>query len=76
VLKLLADLPAFDVPDGVAVSPNPACLFTRIVEGGVPLSYDLVRASLPQQVDALGAELARFLASLPPPRSSRSPASG
>ena len=64
VLKLLAGLPAFDVPDVVATSPDPACLATRIVEGGVPLSYELVRASLPARVDALGAELARFLASL------------
>ncbi len=64
VLKLLAELPAFDVPELVAASPDPACLATRIVEGGVPLSYELVRASLPARVDALGAELARFLASL------------
>ena len=64
VLKLLAGLPAFDVPDVVATSPDPACLATRIIEGGVPLSYELVRASLPARVDALGAELARFLASL------------
>ncbi|MGZ4218080.1 MAG: phosphotransferase family protein [Solirubrobacteraceae bacterium] len=64
VLKLLADLPAFDVPEVVAASPDPACLATRIVEGGVPLSYELVRASMPERVDALGAELARFLANL------------
>lgn len=64
VLKLLAEQPAFDVPDVVAASPDPACLVTRIVESGVPLSYELVRASLPARVDALGSELARFLASL------------
>lgn len=68
VLMLLADLPAFDVPDVVAASPDPACLATRIVEGGVPLSYELVRGSLPARVDALGAELARFLASLHAPQ--------
>lgn len=55
VLELLADLPAFDVPDVVAASPDPACLATRIVEDGVPLSYELVRASLPARVDAPGA---------------------
>jgi aminoglycoside phosphotransferase (APT) family kinase protein len=68
VLKLLADLPAFDVPDVVAASPDPACLATRIFEGGVPLSYELVHASLPARVDALGAELARFLANLHAPQ--------
>jgi aminoglycoside phosphotransferase (APT) family kinase protein len=68
VLELLGDLPAFDVPDVVAASPDPACLATRIVEGGVPLSYELVRASLPAGVDALAAELARFLASLHAPQ--------
>jgi hypothetical protein len=68
VLKLLAGLPAFDVPEVVAASPDPACLATRIVEGGVPLSYDLVRASLPARGDALGAELARFLANLHAPQ--------
>ncbi len=68
VLKLLTDLPAFDVPDVVAASPDPACLATRILEGGVPLSYELVRTSLPTRVDALGAELARFLANLHAPQ--------
>jgi aminoglycoside phosphotransferase (APT) family kinase protein len=68
VLKLLADLPAFDVPDVAAASPGPACLATRIVERGVPLSYELVRASIPAQVDALAAELARFLANLHAPQ--------
>jgi hypothetical protein len=34
VLKLLGEQPAFDVPDVVAASPDPACLATRIVEGG------------------------------------------
>jgi hypothetical protein len=76
VLKLLAEMPAFDVPDVVAASPDPACLATRIVEGGVPLSYELVRASMPERLNALGAELAQFLANLHAPRSSRSPATG
>lgn len=68
VLKLVAGLPAFDVPEVVAASPDPACLATRIVAGGVPLSYDLVRASLPARGDALGAELAGFLANLHAPQ--------
>jgi aminoglycoside phosphotransferase (APT) family kinase protein len=68
VLKLLTDLPGFDVPEVVAASPHPACLATRIVDGGVPLSHALVRTSLPEQVDVLGAELARFLASLHAPQ--------
>jgi aminoglycoside phosphotransferase (APT) family kinase protein len=68
VLKLLAKQPAFDVPDVVGASPDPACLATRIVEGGVPLSYELVRASIPERVDVLGAELARFLANLHAPQ--------
>jgi ketosteroid isomerase-like protein len=55
---------AFDVPEVVAASPSPAFLATRIVDGGVPLSYELVRASMPDRVDAIGAELARFLANL------------
>jgi aminoglycoside phosphotransferase (APT) family kinase protein len=63
VLELLGRQ-AFDVPELVAASPSPAFLATRIVEGGVPLSYELVRASMPDRVDALGAELARFLADL------------
>jgi hypothetical protein len=76
VLKLLADLPAFDVPDVVAASPDPACLATRIFKGGVPLSYDLVQASLPERIDALGAEWLGFSPTCTPPRSSLSPASG
>lgn len=67
VLKLLGEEPGFDVPDVVVASPDPACLATRIVEGGVPLSYELVRASIPERVAALGAELARFLANLHDP---------
>ncbi len=43
-------------------------LATRVVEGGVTLSYELVQVSLPARVDALGAELARFLASLHAPQ--------
>ena len=68
VLKLLGEQPEFDVPELVAASPDPAFLATRIVEGGVPLSYELVRASIPERVDALGAELARFLANLHAPQ--------
>ena len=67
VLKLLGEQPAFDVPELVAASPDPACLATRMVAGGVPLSYELVRASIPARVAALGAELARFLANLHDP---------
>jgi len=67
VLNLLGEQPAFDVPELVAASPDPAFLATRIVEGGVPLSYELVRACMPDRVDALGAELARFLANLHDP---------
>jgi aminoglycoside phosphotransferase (APT) family kinase protein len=67
VLELLGGQPAFEVPELVAASPSPAFLVTRIVEGGVPLSYELVRASRPERVDALGAELARFLANLHAP---------
>ena len=68
VLKLLGEQPAFDVPHVVAASPDPACLATRIVESGVPLSYELVRGSIPKRVAALGAELARFLANLHAPQ--------
>jgi aminoglycoside phosphotransferase (APT) family kinase protein len=68
VLELLRDRSAFDVPELVAASPSPAFLATRIVEGGVPLSYDLVSTSIPERVDALGGELARFLANLHSPR--------
>jgi aminoglycoside phosphotransferase (APT) family kinase protein len=68
VLRLLGEQPAFDVPEVVAASPDPACLATRIVDGGVPLCYELVRASIPEHVDALGAELARFLANLHAPQ--------
>jgi aminoglycoside phosphotransferase (APT) family kinase protein len=66
--EALGEQPAFDVPDLVAASPDPAFLATPIVEGGVPLSYELVRASIPDRVDALGAELARFLANLHAPQ--------
>jgi hypothetical protein len=68
VLKLLREQPAFDVPEIVAASPDPACLATRIVGGGVPLSYELVQGSMPKRLAALGAELARFLANLHAPR--------
>ncbi|MGH2896782.1 MAG: phosphotransferase [Solirubrobacteraceae bacterium] len=68
VLKLLGEHPAFDVPDLVAASPDPACLATRILDVGVPLSYALVCASIPERVGAIGAELARFLANLHAPQ--------
>jgi aminoglycoside phosphotransferase (APT) family kinase protein len=68
VLKLLAEQPVFDVPEVIAASPDPACLATRIVGRGVPLSYELVRGSIPERVAALGAELARFLANLHAPQ--------
>ena len=68
MLRLLGEQAAFDVPDLVTASPDPACLATRVVEGGVPLSYELVRGSIPNRVDALAAELARFLANLHAPR--------
>lgn len=67
VLKLLGEQPGFDVPDVVAASPDPACLATRIVGSGVPLSYELVQGSIPERVAALGGELARFLANLHAP---------
>ena len=57
VLRLLGEQRAFDVPDLVTASPDPACLATRVVEGGVPLSYELVRASIPERVEALAAGL-------------------
>jgi hypothetical protein len=34
VLELLGEPPAFDVPDLVGASPNPACLATRILDVG------------------------------------------
>jgi aminoglycoside phosphotransferase (APT) family kinase protein len=68
VLKLLAEQPAFDVPDVVAARPDPACLATRIVGSGVPVSCELVRGSIPKRVAALGAELVRFLANLHAPQ--------
>jgi hypothetical protein len=67
VLELLGNQPGFDVPELVAAGPNPAFLVTRIFERGLPLSYELVRASLPDRLDAVGAELARFLANLHSP---------
>lgn len=67
VLELLGKQPGFDVPELIAASPNPAFLVTRLVERGVPLSYDLVRASIPERVHVLGAELAGFLAKLHAP---------
>jgi aminoglycoside phosphotransferase (APT) family kinase protein len=67
VLELLGNQSGFDVPELVAASPNPAFLVTRIVERGVPLSYELVRASIPERVHLVGAELARFLANLHAP---------
>ena len=67
VLELLGEEPAFDVPKLVAASPDPACFATRILGLGLPLSYALVRASIPDRVGAIGAELARFLANLHAP---------
>jgi aminoglycoside phosphotransferase (APT) family kinase protein len=68
VLELLGKNPEFEVPELVAASPSPAFLATRIVEGGMPLSYELVGASMPDRVDQLGGELAGFLANLHAPR--------
>jgi hypothetical protein len=67
VLEMLERDPAFDVPELVAASPSPACLVAPIIDGGVPLSYQLVCALMPERVGALGAELARFLAELHAP---------
>jgi hypothetical protein len=64
VLELLGGRCAVDVPDLVAAGPNPAVLATRIVDVGTPLSFELVRCSTAERVDAIGAELARFLANL------------
>ena len=68
VLELLGEQPGFEVPELVAASHDPAFLATRIVQGGVPLFYERVRSSIPERVDALGAELARFLAKLHAPQ--------
>jgi hypothetical protein len=68
VLELLAEQPGFDVPELVAASPSPALIATRILEGGVPLSYELVSASMPERIDLLSSELARFLANLHAPQ--------
>ena len=46
VLALLADS-RFDVPELVAAGPSPACLATRIVDGAVPMSYELARSEDP-----------------------------
>ena len=64
VLELLGDRAEFDVPELVAACPDPAFLVTRLLTAGVPLSYELVSESIPARVDEIGAELARFLASL------------
>ncbi len=76
VLKLLADLPAFDVPDVVAASPDPACLATRIVDGGVPLSYELVRDRCPSGSIRSVPNWPSSWRICTLPRSSRSPATG
>jgi aminoglycoside phosphotransferase (APT) family kinase protein len=68
VLELLGEQPEFGVPELVAASPSPAFLATRIVAGGVPLSYELVSASMPDRIDLLTGELARFLANLHAPQ--------
>jgi hypothetical protein len=68
VLDLLGGQPGFAVPELVAAIPNPAFLATRIIGGGVPLSYELVRDSVTERIDALGVELARFLANLHAPQ--------
>lgn len=67
VLKLLRQDAALNVPEVVAAGPTPACLAMRIIASGVPLSYELVRAAAPARTDAIGAELAGFLARLHAP---------
>jgi aminoglycoside phosphotransferase (APT) family kinase protein len=64
VLRLLGELPEFGVPEVVAASRDPVFFATRLIAGGVPLSYDLVGAAIPGRVDEIGAELAAFLSNL------------
>ena len=67
VLKLLGEQPGFDVPTLSPPLRTPPAWPLGSLSGGVPLSYELVRASIPERVGALGAELARFLANLHDP---------
>ena len=67
VLRLLHQDAALDVPEVVAAGAAPACLATRMIAGGVPLSYELVKAAAPERTDAIGAQLAAFLARLHAP---------
>ena len=60
VLELLGNQPGFDVPKLVAASPNPAFVVTRIVERGVPLSEELVRASIPDHMHGVGVRRTGF----------------
>jgi hypothetical protein len=64
VLDLLGRRSEFDVPELVAAGPNPACLVTRMVQAGVPLSYELVRDATADKLDRIAGELAGFLAKL------------
>lgn len=64
VLKLLGASPGLPVPPLVAASHDPVFFVTRLVTGGVPLSYGLVRRAIPGRISKIGSELARFYARL------------
>lgn len=67
VLRLLREEVTLDVPEVVAAGPAPACLATRMITAGVPLSHELVAAAAPERTEAIGAQLAGFLARLHAP---------
>jgi aminoglycoside phosphotransferase (APT) family kinase protein len=64
VLRLLHGQPGLPVPEVVVASRDPAFLVTRLVRGGVPLSFGLAGGASPAQAGQIGDGLARFLARL------------
>ena len=60
VLELLG-ASALPVPELVAASPNPAFSSTKLINGGVPLTYATVAASETGLIEAFAAQLASFL---------------
>ncbi|MDA8068855.1 MAG: phosphotransferase [Actinomycetota bacterium] len=63
VVDVLGEL-AFPVPQAVQSSRDPALVMTRRVEGGVPLSFDLVASATPEAFASIADGLAGFLARL------------
>jgi len=67
VLGVLGSRSEFRVPEIVVASTDPVFFATRLVTGGVPLSYELVAGAIPARIAQIGEELGSFFLDLQRP---------